>query len=165
MRGIRRVTSEPFCRKEGMMSLLMTVPSPAPPRPAPPVPPVAEDSHTVEVASLYDTGSGRRGKCVNFVCLFPQNGDVTCASSWPGSIGQVCPVCLESRGMRISRPHSYRAAAWSHHALMASNAKHEVSSLWREFTGGACWTVWNFRSTPSWGLRDWKRLIHVTPLR
>lgn len=122
-----------------------------PPPPAPPTPPVAEDTHTVEVASVYDTGSGRRGKCVNFVCLFPQNGDVTCASSWPGSIGQVCPVCLESRGMRISRPHSYRAAVWSHHALMAGNTKHEVSSLWREFMGGAGWTVWNFRSRPPLG--------------
>lgn len=53
-----------------MVSLLMTVP----PSPAPPTPPVAEDTHTVEVASVYDTGSGRRGKCVSFVCLFPQNG-------------------------------------------------------------------------------------------
>lgn len=53
-----------------MVSLPMTGP---PPSPAP-TPPVAEDTHTVEVASVYDTGSGRRGKCVSFVCLFPQNG-------------------------------------------------------------------------------------------
>ncbi|KAL1785160.1 hypothetical protein HispidOSU_028817 [Sigmodon hispidus] len=86
---------------------------------------------TVEIESIYDTSfmevlEGMRNVPISSVPSFRMR--ISHVPAHCLAPKDRCVLCLELRGMRISRPHSYRAAGWSHHALVATNTKHEVSS-------------------------------------